>query len=449
MTRDLSALLRGTWAFHRRLLHASGDVLEVRGRASWTAAAAAAAALDYDERGLMTRSGAPVADVRQTHVWRLRGGGTAADVHFSDGRFFHSVELAPTGSVGGGGGGGGAAPALRCETRHDCAPDVYEGAWAVVPPHAEDGEAGAEALECEWRVSGPAKSYRSTTRFWREADGADARSAGLGLALGAGAGGLASLYGDGAGHPGTAAPQSGGGAVGGGTTGGGGGGGTLEAAGPCAESPFEGIAALPAAAPPLAEVDLPTNAIAAPVDASVPASPSAAPPAGSPAGSPVVSQAASPAAAPLAASAEAAAAPGAAPPYGASPVMSPFSPALAILFAPPLPPPAAAAGPPPQAPPFGLLFDLPQGGVDGAGAGAELLPLAASPADALVLLWALAMMDAWAAVPPPAAEGGGNQGGSAGCHCAHRRPLLAPLDLPPLEEDGVADHMPPPYFGDD
>ncbi len=173
----MDALLRGSWAFHRRLLHASGDALEVSGRASWTPlAGAAAAALAYEERGRMTRAGgALVAEVRQAHTWRLRrsegdggadgaggtggaGGHDVADVHFEDGRFFHSVALQwpPP--------GGGAR--ASCAVAHDCAPDTYTGEWAVVAGAA----AGAPvSLECEWRVSGPAKSYCSTTRFWRDA----------------------------------------------------------------------------------------------------------------------------------------------------------------------------------------------------------------------------------------------------------------------------------------
>jgi hypothetical protein len=154
----MDVLLRGSWAFHRRLLHASGDALEVRGRATWTPLAAAAATLIYDEHGRMTRGGAFVADVRQRHSWRLCGAGEgAADVHFEDGRFFHSVALARPPP--------GAAARSSCAIAHDCAPDRYEGEWAVVASAAEGGD---PSLECEWRVSGPAKSYRSSTRYWRE-----------------------------------------------------------------------------------------------------------------------------------------------------------------------------------------------------------------------------------------------------------------------------------------
>ena len=204
----MDALLRGSWGFHRRLLHASGDLLEVRGRASWTplvtAAAAAAATtatattmtttttttLIYDERGRLTRGGAFVAEVRQSHTWRLRGGAgaAAADVHFEEGRFFHAVARARPPPAP-----GGSSARASCAVTHDCAPDKYEGEWAVI---VEGGSDGAATLECEWRVSGPAKSYRSTTRFWRE-EGGDAAAAAAGSGGAAGGRGAADGAADG------------------------------------------------------------------------------------------------------------------------------------------------------------------------------------------------------------------------------------------------------------
>jgi hypothetical protein len=59
-----------------------------------------------------------------------------------------------------------------CAVAHDCAPDTYVGEWAAVFAAGDSGGGGGDGatLECEWRVSGPAKSYTSTTRYWRESE---------------------------------------------------------------------------------------------------------------------------------------------------------------------------------------------------------------------------------------------------------------------------------------
>ena len=157
---DLFTLLRGTWRFHRRLHHASGEALEAMGTATWSPSPASPATLAYEELGVLRSTrGAPIADVRQLHTYHQQPPPPGAahgpiHVHFSDGRFFHALDLPPP-----------LLPGARAAFAHDCAPDAYAGTFALAAPLPS--ESGALALEVEWRVLGPAKSYTSTTRCWR------------------------------------------------------------------------------------------------------------------------------------------------------------------------------------------------------------------------------------------------------------------------------------------
>jgi hypothetical protein len=151
----LASLLVGTWLFLRTVTHSGGDAFLVRGSANWRPAGPAASLL-YEERGRMARAAAPedfFADVKQAHLWHLRGA-TGADVCFSDGRPFHSVAFCAL----------RAGEASHCA--HLCPPDNYSGELRVVAARA--GESGPLSLEQAWRVVGPAKDYHSVTRFWRE-----------------------------------------------------------------------------------------------------------------------------------------------------------------------------------------------------------------------------------------------------------------------------------------
>ena len=154
----LLSLLKGQWSFSRSLVHKAGDKFTVAGTCSWAPAGAAADVLHFEERGRMLRGDALVAEVRQAHTWHLRGGPLRAEVHFSDGRFFHGVEFPAL----------AAGAVARCT--HDCPPDTYEGELALVAPRP--GEGGPLALEVAWRVTGPEKDYTSRTRMWREAGAA-------------------------------------------------------------------------------------------------------------------------------------------------------------------------------------------------------------------------------------------------------------------------------------
>ena len=122
----------GVWELERDILHASGDTGHLSGRLdmrhqSW--------GLLYNETGTLTMgSAAPVTATRH-YRWH-----TGLEVHFEDGRFFHTVPA-----------GGG-------EARHWCAPDDYRvhydfSDWPVWRTH--------------WQVSGPRKNYQMFTRYSR------------------------------------------------------------------------------------------------------------------------------------------------------------------------------------------------------------------------------------------------------------------------------------------
>lgn len=145
---DLGRFLAGAWKLERTIadsLAAGGGaprLLRVAGTAEWTPAGPGV--LEYAERGVIELPGPGGArsEVRQAYTWRLRGGG-AADVHFADGRVFHAVDLTAGRHEG---------------IHHGCSPDTYVGAFEA---------AGPDALACRWDVKGPAKDYRSETRFTR------------------------------------------------------------------------------------------------------------------------------------------------------------------------------------------------------------------------------------------------------------------------------------------
>ncbi|MDJ0630303.1 MAG: DUF6314 family protein [Rhodobacter sp.] len=96
--------------------------------------------LVYLEKGLLDFPGQTPLTVRQSYLWRAAGRTVA--VSFSDGRAFHTIDLA-----------GSTAAA-----RHDCAPDVYTVAYDF--SRWPDWSA-------TWDVTGPRKDYSMTSWYWR------------------------------------------------------------------------------------------------------------------------------------------------------------------------------------------------------------------------------------------------------------------------------------------
>jgi hypothetical protein len=126
----LLGALTGRWRAARVLRHADGTRARFIGTAEWTAEAGG---LRCVEAGTLRQGGAAMQARRET-LWRVEAGAVA--VAFADGRPFHAL-----------------GPGWR---RHDCAPDLYlvRYDWSAWP-----------RWSVRWRVTGPRKDYRATTRY--------------------------------------------------------------------------------------------------------------------------------------------------------------------------------------------------------------------------------------------------------------------------------------------
>lgn len=128
----------GAWRFTRAVVEAGGRVVQVTGRAVWQADGAG---LRYTETGEMRLPGHAPMRVERSHHWDADLG-----VFFDGGAFFHHVP--PEGGA----------------TAHWCDPDQYDGVY--------DFSAWPE-FSVTWRVRGPRKDYRMTTRYRPEWIGRD------------------------------------------------------------------------------------------------------------------------------------------------------------------------------------------------------------------------------------------------------------------------------------
>ncbi|WP_263252756.1 DUF6314 family protein [Saccharopolyspora rosea] len=135
---DLTAHFAGWWGVDREIVDPAGAQLAVfTGVASFTPDDDA---LVYRERGTLVMGENQASATRVLH-YRLRGPGRA-DVHFDHGGFFHDLDLR-TG---------------RWSASHPCRADLYRVEFLVQDP---------DTWWQEWAVTGPAKSYTSTTEFRR------------------------------------------------------------------------------------------------------------------------------------------------------------------------------------------------------------------------------------------------------------------------------------------
>jgi hypothetical protein len=134
---ELSAF-EGDWTLTRRIKDArAGATGHFEGEARFQAAPGG---LSYLEEGRLTfGAAAPMAATRR-YFWRAAG--TAIEVDFADGRFFHAFQT----------------DVDRPEAAHHCAPDKYAvrydfSAWP--------------AWRAEWRVAGPRKDYAMISDYRR------------------------------------------------------------------------------------------------------------------------------------------------------------------------------------------------------------------------------------------------------------------------------------------
>ncbi len=131
-TRTLNDF-EGAWTLRRFITHASGAEAEFRGTATWTPDDQGR--LRCSEDGLLkVGQGAPVT-ARQTYLWE-----DGLRVHFSDGRFFHTV------------------PASGGDASHWCDPDQYDGAYDF---------SDWPKWTVTWRVLGPRKDYTMRSAYSR------------------------------------------------------------------------------------------------------------------------------------------------------------------------------------------------------------------------------------------------------------------------------------------
>ncbi|MBN2905906.1 MAG: trigger factor [Rhodobacteraceae bacterium] len=131
------AQFEGEWHLHRVIADArAGHEVVFEGRARF---APDEAGLVYHEDGHLHLPGqAPMAATRR-YLWRADGAGIA--VLHADGRPFHVI-----------------APGDRPAVAHDCAPDLYRGAYDFT---------GWPAWSSHWRVTGPRKDYTMRSDYVR------------------------------------------------------------------------------------------------------------------------------------------------------------------------------------------------------------------------------------------------------------------------------------------
>ena len=98
----------------------------------------------FEERGRIS-AGDYVGEAAQRYVFHIASA-SMATVCFEDGRPFHHLDL-ETGLA---------------RVQHDCPPDRYEGRYRVLAP---------TCWLLSWRVTGPRKNQRLTSRFTRSANG--------------------------------------------------------------------------------------------------------------------------------------------------------------------------------------------------------------------------------------------------------------------------------------
>ncbi|MFF7141959.1 DUF6314 family protein [Streptomyces nodosus] len=144
--RDVRAHLAGRWRVERTVRDlASGETGHFSGTTVFSPLEDGRDGLLHQESGTFVWRGTPRPAERT--LWFLTGpaAGTA-EVRFTDGRFFHDLDLA-TG---------------RHVADHPCAADLYRGEFTV---------RDADHWRTVWRVRGPAKDLVLTTDYTREREG--------------------------------------------------------------------------------------------------------------------------------------------------------------------------------------------------------------------------------------------------------------------------------------
>jgi hypothetical protein len=134
---NLIALLSGRWTVHRRLMdRRCGREGDFAGTASFEPEADR---LKWSEAGRLRFGGHEGPAGRRLSI---AGGPDGWRVEFDDGRPFHPLDLA-TGA---------------CTVEHRCGDDLYVGTYRLLGP---------DALDVDWRVTGPHKDQEIHTTYRR------------------------------------------------------------------------------------------------------------------------------------------------------------------------------------------------------------------------------------------------------------------------------------------
>lgn len=136
---DLTAFLQGAWQLRRRI----GDLnLNLRGRFDGRAVFVARPdGLEHHEAGQL-RFGSYTGPAARGYRYLKTSSPARLDVHFGDGRFFHSLDLS-----------GG-----KFVAHHACGADCYVGRFKVLP---------GGLVSVRWSVVGPKKRLLITTQYRR------------------------------------------------------------------------------------------------------------------------------------------------------------------------------------------------------------------------------------------------------------------------------------------
>jgi hypothetical protein len=140
---DLRQYLTHHWHLQRHVIHHdTHQIAYISGAASWQATDEedAICSLLYRETGIIQLSNY-TGTATQTYCYMFPSS-TVAEVYFSDGRFFYTLDLTTS----------------HCEIQHPCGEDMYHGVFDAVSD---------TTYQQIWRVAGPCKDYTSYTTLTR------------------------------------------------------------------------------------------------------------------------------------------------------------------------------------------------------------------------------------------------------------------------------------------
>jgi len=135
----------GSWRITRRIVDdLAGHIVRFEGAATFTPEGSG---LLYREEGVLQIPDQTPVQAARTYLWSESADGLRVDFH--DGRPFHTI-----------------LPGQTAQTRHDCAPDLYEVQY--------DFTAWPE-WQAVWSVRGPRKRYTMTSTYRLDANNAAIR----------------------------------------------------------------------------------------------------------------------------------------------------------------------------------------------------------------------------------------------------------------------------------